>query len=163
MKQLKFIVLLLSFMVLASCTSTKPAMIENKTQTISIKETVHDTIFKIEKDSSFYHALLDCQNGKVVIKQVVQAESGRNLNSPKVRLDNNQLKIDCEARARELLAHYKNTLQTKQLVITKTITIEVNKLTWGQQTQIKGFWIVLFILSLITVYRVIKNKIKMSI
>lgn len=160
MKQLKFIVLLLSFMVLASCTSTKPAMIENKTQTISIKETVHDTIFKIEKDSSFYHALLDCQNGKVVIKQVVQAESGRNLNSPKVRLDNNQLKIDCEARAQELLAHYKNTLKIKQLVITKTITIEVNKLTWWQETQIKGFRWLSVILLLIVIYTVFKYNFK---
>ena len=139
MKSLKHIVLLfLSLVVLASCKSSKPATFENKTQTITIKETVHDTVFKIEKDSSSYQALLECQNGKVIIKQVVQAEPGRTLKSPKVRLDNNQLKIDCEARAQELLAHYKNTHRTDatQLVITKTITIEVNKLTFLQELQI---------------------------
>lgn len=138
MKNLKHIVLLFfSLVVLASCGSSKPSTFENKTQTITIKETVHDTLFKVEKDSSSYRALLECQNGKVVLKNVTQAEPGRTLKSPKVRLDNNQLKIDCEARAQELLAHYKNTHQTSNLIITKTITIEVNKLTWWQETQIK--------------------------
>ncbi len=139
MKNLKHIVLLLfSLVVLVSCGSSKPTTSENKTQTITVKETVHDTIFKIEKDSSSYRALLECQNGKVVIKQVIQAETGRTLKSPKVRLDSNELKIDCEAKAQELLAQYKNTHRTDatELVITKTITIEVNKLTFLQELQI---------------------------
>lgn len=138
MKTLKLMLLFFSLVVLASCGSSKPSTIEKQTSTITIKETVHDTIFRIEKDSSSYLALLECQNGKVVLKEVTQAESGRNLNSPKVRLDNNQLKIDCEARAQELLAHYKNTYRkdNTQLVITKTIPIEVNKITFLQELQI---------------------------
>lgn len=139
MKQLKIIVLFLfSLVVLASCGSSKPTTSEKQTTTTTFKETVHDTVFRIEKDSSSYRALLECQNGKVVIKEVTQAEPGRTLKSPKVRLDSNQLKIDCEARAQELLAHYKDTHRTDvtQLVITKTITIEVNKLTFLQESQI---------------------------
>jgi hypothetical protein len=90
------VLLFFSLVVLASCGSSKPATTENKTQIIRVKETVHDTVFKIEKHSSSYWALLECQNGKVVIKEVSQAEPGRTLKSPRVRLDNNQLKIDCE-------------------------------------------------------------------
>ncbi|RTY71577.1 hypothetical protein [Flavobacterium sp. LB2P53] len=158
MKSLKHIVLLFfSLVVLASCGSSKPATFENRSQTITIKETVHDTIFKIEKDSSSYQALLECQNGKVVIKQVVQAEPGRTLNSPKVRLDNNQLKIDCEARAQELLAHYKNTHQTSNEVV--RVPVKVNKLTWWQETQIKLFRIFAMLSLLLAVWLFVKSKI----
>jgi hypothetical protein len=158
MKSLKHIVLLFfSLVVLASCGSSKPTTFENKSQTITIKETVHDTLFKIEKDSSSYRALLECQNGNVVIKKVIQAEPGRTLNSPKVRLDNNQLKIDCEARAQELLAHYKNTHQTSNEVI--RVPVEVNKLTWWQETQIKLFRIFAILSLLLAVWLFVKFKI----
>lgn len=158
MKSLKHIVLFfLSLVVLASCKSSKPTTFENKTQTITIKETVHDTVFKIEKDSSSYQALLECQNGKVLIKQVVQAAPGRTLKSPTVRLDNNQLKIDCEARAQELLAHYKNTHQTSSEVI--RVPVEVNKLTWWQQTQIKLFRIIIGVSLVAIIWKIVKSKI----
>jgi predicted component of type VI protein secretion system len=160
MKNLKHIVLLFfSLVVLASCGSSKPATTENKTQTITVKETVHDTIFKIEKDSSSYRALLECQNGKVVIKEVSQAEPGRNLKSPRVRLDSNQLKVDCEARAQELLAHYKDTHEATSQIITRTITIEVNKLTFWQQLQIWGFRIYTGLILLFAIWVYVKSKI----
>jgi predicted component of type VI protein secretion system len=158
MKSLKHIVLLFfSLVVLASCGSTKPATFENKTQTITFKETVHDTIFKIEKDSSSYQALLECQNGKVVIKQVVQAVPGRTLKSPTVRLDNNQLKIDCEARAQELLAHYKNTHQTSNEVI--RVPVEVNRLTWWQEAQLKLLRVLMIGIVIATIWVNVKSKI----
>jgi hypothetical protein len=77
-----------SLILLASCSSPKPAATESKTHTITINETVHDTVFTIEKDSSSYKALLECQNGKVVVTNVTQAEPGRTLKSPRVRIDN---------------------------------------------------------------------------
>lgn len=156
MKNLKHIVLLFfSLVVLASCGSSRPATTENKT--VTFRETVHDTVFKIEKDSSSYLALLECQNGKVVIKEVTRAEPGRNLNSPKVRLDSNQLKIDCEARAQELLAHYKDTHTATVQTITNTV--EVNKLTFWQQLQIWGFRIYTALLFLFAIWVYVKSKI----
>ena len=156
--KLKHIVLLFfSLVVLASCGSSKPATTETKTVTTTLTETVHDTIFKIEKDSSSYQALLECQNGKVAIKEVTQAEPGRTLKSPKVRIDNNQLKIDCEARAQELLAHYKNTHQTSNEVV--RIPIQVNKLTWWQETQIKLFRIFAILSLLLVAWLFVKSKI----
>ncbi|NDP26453.1 MAG: hypothetical protein GZ087_03360 [Flavobacterium sp.] len=155
MKLLKHIVLFFSLVVLASCGSSKPTTIENKT--ITFKETVHDTVFKIEKDSSSYLALLECQNGKVVIKEVTRAEPGRNLNIPKVRLDSNQLKIDCEARAQELLAHYKETHTATVQTITNTV--EVNKLTFWQRLQIWGFRMYSILLFLFAIWVYLKSKI----
>lgn len=141
--------------VLASCGSSKPPIVsENKTTTIT--QTIRDTIFKIEKDSSYYNALLECQNGKVVIKQVVSTESGRSLKSPKVRLDNNQLLIDCEARAQELLLQYINTHEI--VVQTNTVIEKVNELTFWQKQQIYLFRIFAIVLLLLAAWHYIKSK-----
>ncbi|ELV7524936.1 hypothetical protein QMU91_001132 [Flavobacterium psychrophilum] len=135
MKSIKNIVVcLLVLIALASCGSSKPIVVQNET-TKTITETVHDTVFKIEKDSSSLKALLECQGGKIVLKNVIQGEPGRILKSPKIRLLNNVVQVDCEARAQELLAHYK---ATHEVVTTVKMLppIEVNVLTFLQQLQI---------------------------
>lgn len=144
-------------LTIVSCGSSKPIVLQNET-TKTIIETVHDTVFKIEKDSSSLKALLECQNGKVVIKQIVQSEPGRTLNSPKVRIADNVLKVDCEARAQELLAQYKNTYEANTTI--KTLPpIEVNKLTNWQKAQINLFRIYAVITLLLCAWVFIKSKI----
>ena len=145
-------------MLLVSCGSIKPVVVKNETTTKdTITETVHDTIFKIEKDSSYYQALLDCQDGKVVVKNVSQSEPGRTLKSPKVRLRNNILQVDCEAKAQELFAKWKSTYKSKTSVITKEVPVITNVLTWWQQTQIKLFRFFAIIALLLTIWLFIKK------
>jgi len=133
-KQMFFLFFLV--LVLVSCKSPKPVLSEEKTKTITIKETVHDTVFKIVKDSSSYKALLECQNGKVVVKNVTQAEPGRRLKSPKVRLDNNKLSVDCELKEQELYARWKSQQVKETEVKTIRTTKFVNQLTFWQKVQI---------------------------
>ncbi len=144
------------FAILASCGSSKPPVVTESKINTTITQTLRDTIFKIEKDSSFYNALLECQDGKVVIKQVVSAESGRSLKSPKVRLENNQLIVDCEARAQELLAQYKDTHEIT--VQTNTVIQKVNELTFWQKQQIYLFRITAGIGLLLGLWLYIKSK-----
>lgn len=150
-KKLKSLTLLLiTLLLITSCRSPKPVQNENKTQTITITETLHDTIFKIAKDSSSYHALLECLNGKVILKNVIQAEPGRTLKSPKVRLDNNKLQVNCNLKEQELYAAWKSK-QVKE-VQEKTITITkfTNYLTFWQKVQIwLGRFLLLVLLMLI--------------
>ncbi len=142
-----------------SCGSTKSPVVQNNTTTEkTIIETVHDTVFKIEADSSIYQALLDCQDGKVVVKDVIQAEPGRNLKSPKVRIDNNKLKVDCEAEAQKLFAQWKSTHETEKIFVSKEIPVKVNELTWWQQTKIRLFWIFLIIILANLSWRLIKSN-----
>ncbi len=131
-----FVLSLFIILIMISCRSHKPVRNENKTQTITITETLHDTIFKIAKDSSSYNALLECLNGKVILKNVIQVEPGRTLKSPRVRLDNNKLQVDCNLKEQELYAHWKSK-QVKD-VQEKTITITqfTNYLTFWQKVQI---------------------------
>ena len=134
-KKLKCLVFsLFIILIMISCRSPKPEQNENKIQTITITETLHDTIFKIAKDSSSYNALLECLNGKVILKNVIQAEPGRTLKSPRVRLDNNKLQVDCNLKEQELYAHWKSK-QVKD-VQEKTITEFTNYLTFWQKVQI---------------------------
>jgi len=159
MKNIKLGCLFVLTALLVSCGSTKPVVVKNETVTTkTITETVHDTIFKIEKDSSYYQALLDCQDGKVVVKNVIQSEPGRNLKSPKVRVDNNQLNVDCEAQAEELFAQWKSTHETDSITITKEVPVVTNVLTWWQQTQIKLFWFFGAILLALTIWQIVKRK-----
>lgn len=136
-KKLNYSAVLFSFIVVVfSCRSPKPVQGENKIQTITITETLHDTVFKISKDSSSYNALLECLNGKVILKNVIQAEPGRTLKSPRVRLDNNTLQVDCDLKEQELYAAWKSKqvedIQEKTITITKF----VNHLTFWQKVQI---------------------------
>lgn len=132
----RLVFLFFSVLVLVSCKSPKPVLSEEKTKTITIKETVHDTVFKIQKDSSSLKALLECQNGKVVVKNVTQAEPGRTLKSPKVRLDNNKLNVDCELKEQELYARWKSQQVKETEVKTINTTKFVNYLTFWQKVQI---------------------------
>ena len=159
-KKLKYPAFILAvFVILLSCRSPKPVQSENKIETITITETLHDTVFKIAKDSSSYNALLECLNGKVIVKNVIQAEPGRILKSPKVRLDNNNLQVDCNLKEQELYAFWKSKqvkdIQEKTITITKF----VNHLTFWQKVQIwMGRILLVLILFLIGrfLYRVYK-------
>lgn len=124
---------LLLLLFMTSCKSVKP-VIQKEITTDTITETLHDTVFKVEKDSSYYNALLECQNGKVVIKAVNGTGSGRKLKSPKVVIQDNQLKVDCFAEAEKLFAFWKDTF-IKSYKGTETPIIK-NELTWFQKTQI---------------------------
>lgn len=141
---------------LVGCGSGKPIVVQNET-TKTVKETVHDTIFKIEKDSSSLEALLQCQKGKVVIKNIVQSEPGRILKSPKVRLSNNVLKVDCEQRAQQLFAQWKDTY-ISQDTATQLPPIITNELTFWQKSQIIGFRIYLGLTLLLALWVYVKSK-----
>ena len=127
---------------LSSCKSTSavlPTATTDSTSTKLVTTKIHDTIFKTEKDSSYYKAYLECVNGKVVVSQKFKVEShkGNYLEAPKVQLQDNILKVDCRAEAQALYAKWidKYTLEHQQ--ITKNIPYAVPlDLSWWQKTQI---------------------------
>lgn len=122
-------VIILWFMFLAvllfmtSCGSKKPIVVEKtKTVTETIRE--RDTVIQVEVDSSAYKALIECQNGKPVIKEVIESKSGTNLKKPKVELNaNGELAVDCETELREL--RFKLRDKEKTSIETIEIPIEV--------------------------------------
>lgn len=156
-KLLSIFCCLFVLLTMVSCGSSKPIVLQNETNKTRI-ETVHDTVFKIEKDSSSIRALIECINGKPVIKQIVQSESGRKLKSPKIRFTDNELRVDCEAEAQRLFAQYKNTYFGETKII-QLPPIEVNKLTFWQKAQINLFKIYAVLTLLFAIWYYIKSKI----
>jgi hypothetical protein len=124
---------LLILLFMTSCKSKK-VVVQKEITRDTITETLHDTVFKVEKDSSFYNALLECQNGKVVVKELTNTSAGRKLKTPKVVIQDNQLKVDCKTEVETLFAFWKDTYIKSYKGA--EIPVITNELTWFQKTQI---------------------------
>lgn len=126
-------------LLLVGCKSTNlPPDTNNTNTTTTITEVVHDTIFRVEKDSSYYQALLECQGNKVVIKKPPVIRHSRSILPPKVSItENNVLEVDCETKAQELFAEWKSkhTTKEKQTTITRHIRVP-RELNFFQKSQI---------------------------
>lgn len=156
-KLTQWLAILLAIVFITACKSEK-IIIQKEITTDTISETLHDTFFSIEKDSSFYNALLECQNGKVVIKNVTNTKSGRKLKTPKVIIEDNQLKVDCFAEAEALYAFWKSQF-IKSYKVTE-IPVITNELTWFQKTQIYIGRFLIIVLILLILLKLFKfNKI----
>lgn len=131
--------LFLFFVVSVALVSCKSANVIPPIKTETTKEvtktvTVHDTVFKIEKDSSYYRAWLECKGGKVVISEKAKDESkkGKYLKRPKVTIKDNHLEVDCYAEAQSLFAKWKETYikENSNTVTEKPVLIEKKLTSW---------------------------------
>lgn len=137
--------LLLIAALLWSCKPRElPKEKEIVTVTKTITEVKRDTIVKVEADSSYYEALIQCQNGKPVLltdNGSYKITSGKNLQPPTVVLnDSGELKISCEYLENELKIALKEKRILEEKLSEKTIVpppIEIEKaLSWWQRTWI---------------------------
>lgn len=174
MKRLLVLFLLSFFLfsgLLLSCKSNAP-LTENKEKIITIKEIVKDTVLKIEKDSSYYAAYIDCVNGKPVIRELQkplpsdkdtgQSKKGKNLDIPNVKIDGNILKVSCYQEARDLFFKWKEQYIKefeKETKIPPPVIIERN-FSWWEMTQLWIGRIVLFITGISLILWAIKKYFK---
>jgi len=144
MKKLFFcFILILAIGMVVSCSVRKPLppmVIEN---TKEIIQTIRDTIYKVEADSSYYEAYIDCINGKPVIRETPQTKlntkPGRTLQKPKATISGNKLNVDCYKNIEELHKQWEETYikEHEQTPIYVDVPVEVEKpLTWFQKLQI---------------------------
>ncbi len=110
---LTFIFTCLAIVFLVSCGSRKPQAMPEPivlTETKEVKEIVRDTIFKIEKDSAFYKAYIDCKDGVPILTSPPTPKGGaKGIIKPlQVDLDKNgNLTIKAETIAQELFHKWK--------------------------------------------------------
>lgn len=119
-----FGLMLLAF-CLIGCKTYKeiPTATEQEIITKTIKEIHRDTLIKVEADSSFYQAYIECREGKPLIinntntGRATKTKAGKSLKPPSVRLSGNGiLNIKCEALEQEL----KVALREKQILEEKS-------------------------------------------
>ncbi|MEI7487047.1 MAG: hypothetical protein WCJ72_06485 [Chryseobacterium sp.] len=140
------LIFILAFLII-SCKSKPPRQEKELiTVTKTITELKRDTIIQVEADSSYYQALIECQNGKPVLMQNIAAgesKPGKNLKEPNVLLDQNgKLKITCQYLANQL----KVTLKEKQILeqkLNEKIIIEPPRLVEKSLSWWQKLWITL--------------------
>jgi len=155
-----FCFLFLLIGTLVSCKSNSvPLSTTTEVNTITKKVIVHDTVFEIKPDSSYYKSWLECVDGKVKFKGLPEITAGKFLNPPKVSLTNNQLKIDCTSEAQRLFASWKETYISENKQGTKTIPVPYEKpLSYWQQTEVWCGRFFIFLIALVLIYLIYKFK-----
>jgi len=148
--------LLLAAPLFSGCRAKLPP--EKETTVITTTETLYDTTFVDVPDSSAVKALIECRNGKPVLREVVKMVSGRKLRVPMLTLKNDTIGCNCLSDSLKLYAFWKS----KQVTTTtkKQTPILIDKpLTRWQTTQI---WLgrIFILLGLIWAGWIIQNKLK---
>ena len=117
--------------LMTSCKSQKQIVIEKKV-TEKVLEKVRDTVLIVVPDSSNYKALLECQNGKIKIKNVLEQKKGsKNLKKPKVSIDDKGvLSVDCQTEITELRAKLKDKQTIKETVIEVPVLVPAEITGW---------------------------------
>lgn len=145
MKNLTGLLLLLITALLWSC---KPRELPKEKETITITKVVtevkRDTLIQVKADSSFYAAMIECQNGKPVLKpnsptsDTKKNTSGKNLQPPNVSLnESGKLEVSCQYLKNELQVALTEKRILEQQLREKTIVpppeyIE-KQLSWWQK------------------------------
>ena len=161
-----FIVLIfISLVMVASCASRKPQEPVIITKTKETVKTVRDTIYKVDADSSFYTAFIDCVNGQPTLRETTEtkaaSKSGKALKVPSTTLVGNKLNCNCESQVQELHKQWEEThsKEHEQTPIYINVPVEVEKpLTFWQKTQIWFGRIFIGILSLFLIICVLRWK-----
>jgi hypothetical protein len=123
----KSICLAVGVVLLASC-KTKTVYLPSQSKVIEKVEIVHerDTTVKIEQDSSWYKAWVECQDGKPVLRNPVVQKGKGKVKPPAVTLDSSgMLNIGCISENLELkfkLRDLETKFSEKETII-KTVEV----------------------------------------
>ena len=112
----------------------------------SIREYVEqkDSISYTAADSSLLIALLECnERGQVVLKELQEYKSGKQVDVPRLSLKNNLLTAKCTVDSfavfNRFSKHFKTQVEYRDREVEKVV--RVNYLTEFQKWQIKGFYV----------------------
>lgn len=100
-----------------------------------MRETVRDTVVKVQKDSAMVRALLECDSlGKVRVKQLLDYRAGDRMKVPIPSIDDNVLTVWSFSDSLDIYLKLKDRYE-KHMRDYSTDTVqpvEVNRLTWWQ-------------------------------
>ncbi|WP_312394729.1 hypothetical protein [Chryseobacterium sp.] len=154
-KTFSIIILFLIIGAVVACKSRQPVIPVTLEKTKEVTKIIRDTVFKVEKDSSYYEAFIDCVNGKPIIRETPEtvkiSKAGRALEIPKVNIAGNKLSVNCTKQAEELFKQWQEVYikehEQTPIYVDKPIPVE-KPLSWFQKTQL---WLGRIFLSLIAI------------
>lgn len=163
MKILKILILLLLLsgcgLGRRYCEKYHPPTIIDTSWVDTVRSVYHDTIlYPAPADSGLIEAYLECDSlGQVRLKQIMRYMAGK-LTVPHLMIRNNLATFDCKVDSMKVFAIVWNkTIKIKE-VKANNATIEVNKLTWWQRTQIIMCWLFFGIIAVVVGWKVLTMK-----
>jgi hypothetical protein len=153
------VLLIIGFLImLSSCRPVQHIATTSK-DSIRIERVTEyrDTMIQVPADSSWLQALIECDsNGQAYLRQIENYQVSGRSTLPRVSLQNNQLQVNCRCDSAAIYAKYSRIYDrsSQSSTVKETVTIEVNRLTWWQKTQVYGFRVLTLI---IAAYFIIKR------
>lgn len=154
----------ISLVAVVSCINRKPQDPVIITKTKETIKTVRDTTYVVEADSTFYHALIECVNGKPVLREpkvINPKNKDSGLQPVKVTLDGNNLTVEANKIIQKLHKEWEELYvkEHEQKPIYIKVPVEVEKpLTLWQKTQIWFGRIFMGILTILLIIGVLRWK-----
>ena len=134
MKQ-TLIILLCVFAVGCKCKKNTQQIFETRTETIIEK----DTVFCIRADTSQYIGNLTLKDDKIHLEEVKHTKGKETpLQKPHVKLQNNQLLVDCYLDEQKLYAKWKEKHSTNQKTIIKEVAVAKPLAFWQKLLMYTG-------------------------
>lgn len=127
-----------------------------------IRETVRDTIVRIQADSSMLRALVECDSlGQVRMRELLEYHAGERVRPPKVTIRDNVLTASAEVDSISVYMTLKDRYESHRGVTETIVTqiVEVNRLTWWQQLWIGIGKSIALGLVILAAYKLFKSKI----
>lgn len=146
------ITLIAGLLLMPACSRRQyPEQTKETTRTITIVETLRDTVITVKPDTSILQALIECDStGQAYLRQIDQLKSSNRINQS-LKVKDNILTSTAAIDSFDIFLTYKNRYQTTDTntVEMKTVTVTTNILKPWQKLLISVG--ILSILALITV------------
>ena len=136
MKKTGILATIIVGLMIAGCRTAKPVTITER-ETVTITETVRDTVVTVEPDASMMRALLECdENRNVVVRELLEWQSGKHIQPPQVIIRDNVMTVVAEVDSFGIYVSWKERETLVENVRTVTETVTTNELTGWQWLQV---------------------------
>ena len=140
-------------LLIVGCRGSKPVVITER-ETVTITEILRDTVVTVEPDASMMRALLECdENRNVVVRELLEWQSGKHIQPPQVIIRDNVMTVVAEVDSFAIFINWKE--REKLIENVQTVTVETNLLTGWQWFQIWAGRIAMMIIVIILIFRIL--------
>jgi len=152
---------------MASCNPQKWCAKHNPPAVVSSDSVTHDSIYvhdsvysvRIAPDSSSLVALLECQEGKVKLMQIIAYNAGNNISPATVKIIDNVIYVNCSVNEFNAFLKVRSSEVYKGVYTAKVYVKTTNYLTGWQNFWIRCGWISLSLIGLYLAYKILSSKI----
>lgn len=125
-----------------------------------IREEIRDTVLLVEKDKALLRALVECDSmGQAHIRQILEYEAGRNMQPPRVNIQDNVLDVTAQVDSFTIYMQLKDRYTEIKDESRSVERVEVNRLTRWQSFRI-GIGNSALILLFLAIIYFIKKQVK---